>query len=611
MKNRLLVGGLAVAMSAFTCVWARAEEGLGELSGTGGVLRDAERRALAPSPAKQAEDVPVVTPGAVPEVADAVRSREIGEIRAVSVAGSREFAVRERIAERVMDALPGGGAATVGDIADALAKVRADLVKKGLYLARLSLARGGAYDRATGTLAIVVDEGRFGRIEAAFADGEGGAWFSKEQILRRFRGIREGETFDYTRLRALLFNANSHPDLTIDTRIDVRKPLEGEGEDRRVARYADLNLTVHESVPLHVLWQVDNFGVKEVNEWQTSLTAQYLNLTRRDDVLTVSPAMSVGAELVSVAGSYMLPHGYGFGGSTTLYGGWSQVQIDDIVPQLDLEGCGWFAGLQQTENLYDDDRHLLALSAGLLWRYLEDQYTAQSQSLKERGAHILPLSLALSYTGKRGDFLGGRNFATLQGVYNLWNGGDSLAEMWNEAEENYYVLRAQLARLQPLFGWHDAASGEELHNWQLFVKVEGQWTDQNVIPVEKLMLGGYNCLRGYRTRGYVGDYGVYGTVELRSPLLVDTFAALFGDRTDKVAIDRLQFLGFCDWGVTQYNDLPAGYDDNKFLCSAGFGARLAVTRHSQLRCDVAFPLLEGDNEEDRDVEVYMSAQVQF
>ena len=610
---RVFMPHLLVATSVFCCASLLGEDGIGSMSGTGGVMRDAERRALTPSlQVKDNKGTTDVTAEKSPvALSQEVAEKQIGPIASIRVFGATEFAEQEGIPAKILTALGSEGDKTVGDVLGAIEAVRKELLQKGYYLVRISLAKTNTYDRTTKTLSVLVDQGRFGRLAISFEGEEDGFWYSRKQIASRFKDIEEGDTFDYSRLRGALFDANSHPDLTIDTAIDVRRPIEGEGNDRRVARYADLNLDVHESVPFHAVWEVNNYGLKEVNEWQSALTLQYLNLTKHDDVLTVSPAMSLGAELFSCAASYMLPHTYWFGGSTTLYGGWSQVEIDDIIPQLDLEGMGYFAGLQQTENIYDSDRHLVAFSLGFLWRYLEDRYSVSSRSLNERGAHILPLSAALSYTGKKADFLGGRNFATVQGVFNLWNGGDSLSEMWNDAEENYWIFRGQVARLQPLFGWYDDASEQTLHNWQLFTKVEGQYTDQNLVPVEKLMLGGYNCMRGFHTRGYVGDYGIYGTFELRTPLLVDTVASLFGDRTDKVAIDRLQFLGFCDWGIARYNDLPNGYDDNEFLCSAGVGARLAVTKYSQVRCDLAFPMVEGNNDDDRAMEVYVSFQLQF
>ena len=608
---RMFVPHVIAVLGAFAGAPSYGEEGLAPMAGTGGPMRDAERRVLGDIPrkdvGKQPEIIPEQKAEGQPKPGD---EKVLGEVAAIRFFGSTEFAEKHALGDRLLAAL-GSGEKTVAEVTAAMTKVRLELMKEGYYLLRLSISRKETYDRGTKTLAILVDEGRFGRLTIKFEDEEDGFWFSKDQIRSRFRQIEEGDTFDYNRFRGLLFDANAHPDLTIDTAIDVRKPIEGEGNDRRITRYADLNLDVHESCPFHAVWEVNNYGMEEINEWQTALTLQYLNLTKHDDVLTISPQISFGAEMMSIAGSYMLPHDYWLGGNTTLYGGYSYLDVNDIVPQLDLEGTGYFGGLQHTENIYNSDRHLLAVSVGILWRYLEDQYSALGYSLNQRGASILPLSLALSYTGKKADFLGGRNFATIQGLFNVMNSGDSLDELWTGAEENYWLTRCQLARLQPLFGWFDQKTEQDLHQWMLFLKLEGQYTSDTLIPVEKLSLGGYNCLRGYRTRGYLGDYGLYGTAEIRTPILVDMFSACFGDRTDKTPIDRLQFLAFYDYGLTFYNDLPSGYDDSLFLCSAGVGARLALTKYSQLRCDVAFPFTDGDNDDQDDFEFYLGVQIQY
>lgn len=602
---------LSLVFSVFLTV---AFGDIATMSGVGGVVRDAEKRILSNRPTviktgpEHLENIK--EPAEIKAMGQSTVDRVVGPISHVRILGSADFARRENISELILTELGDKGDKTIGDILFSLRQVRKKMLSRGYYLFWISLARSGTYDKATQTLSVLVEEGRFGKMNFCFKDKDDGFWFSKDQIAGRFKKILEGETFDYGRLRGVLFDVNSHPDLVVDTSIEVRKVFEGDGDDRRLARYADFLFDVRESMPLHMLLDVNNYGLKDVNEWQTSLTLQYLNLTKKDDVLTISPAMSLGGELVSCAASYMFPHKYWTGGNTTVYGGFSKVEIDDIIPTLDLEGLGHFVGIQHSENLHDTDAHQFALSVGLLWRYIEDQYTVASRSLNSRGVNILPLTMALSYTGKRADLLGGRNFATLQGVYNVMSFGDDLDKMWNGAEENYWIFRAQLARLQPLFGTKND-DGATLHNWQLFSKIECQYTDQNVIPTEKLMLGGYNCLRGYYTRGYVGDYGIYGTLELRTPLLVDSVASLFGDRSNKIAFDRLQFLIFSDWGIAKYNDLPAGFDNNEFLVSAGFGVRLALTKYSQIKCDVAFPLVNGQNDEDDAMEVYCSVQLQF
>ena len=603
---------VGIAGVVFAACMALANDGLEPMAGAGGVMRDAERRALAPKPVKRDAKVPEVVSSGKKDAPQKDGSKKLGPISSVRVFGATNFSDRVDISGRVLERLNDGAPKTKGQVTEALAAIRQDLLNAGYYLVRLSPARRNAfYSEDTHTVGILVDDGRIGTIDVKFEDGEeDGTWYSKEQILRRFRYLKEGDTFDYMRLRDALFDANSHPDLTIDTAIEVRKPIEGEGDDRRIARYADLGLTVHERFPLHMVWEVNNFGMEEVEEWQTSLTLQYLNLTKHDDVLTVSPAMSFGAELMSVAASYMLPHTWWLGGNTTIYGGWSTLDVDDIVPRLDLEGSGWFTGIQHSEYLFESDRHLWAFSVGLLWRDIEDQYTALGRKLNKRQVSVMPVSAALSYTGKKPDKMGGRNFATLQAVYNVASSGDDLEELWTGAEERYWILRWQLARLQPLFGWYDEKTKKELHQWMLFLKLEGQYTTENLIPTEKLSLGGYNTMRGYHTRGYIGDYGVYGTAELRTPILVDGIASFFGDRTEKTPIDRLQGLVFMDYGWTAFNDLPSGYDDEEFLFSAGIGARAALTKYSQLRCDLAFPLANAYGDDD-DMELYFSMQVQF
>ena len=616
IKSPVYAVGAALAVFLVSPVFA--ESPLGTMA-VGGVMRDAENRALdTSSPAKKETSPKLSASGQEKSSAQSAEdAKDLGVIEAVRVYGSTNFAERVRLGARILDALGTNDAVrTVGEVNAALASVRTALLGEGLYLVRLSLSRSKPYDAETRTVGVLADEGRFGNLTISFVNDDGervedGFWFSRDQIFSRFAQIEAGDTFNYTRLRGLLFDVNSHPDLTVDTSIDVRKPIEGEGDHRRITRYADLDLSVHESCPIHGMVEFNNYGMEEVNEWQTALTLQYLNLTKHDDVLTLSPMMSIGGEMMSVAGSYLLPHDYWLGGNTTLYGGYSYLDVDNIVPRLDLEGSGYFVGLQHTENIYNDDRHQLAVSLGVLWRYIEDQYSAMGFALNERGASILPLSLALSYTGKKADFLGGRNFATVQGVFNLMNTGDSLDEMWTGAEENYWLGRCQLARLQPIFGSFDEKTEQDLHQWILFLKLEGQYTSETLIPVEKLSLGGYNCMRGYRTRAYLGDYGFYGTVELRTPILVDMVSSLFGDRTNKSPVDRLQFLGFCDYGMTFYNDLPAGYDDSLFLASAGVGARMALTKYSQLRCDFAFPFTDGDNDDQDDFEFYLGVQLQY
>ncbi|MCL1856300.1 MAG: hypothetical protein FWF84_01460 [Kiritimatiellaeota bacterium] len=320
----------------------------------------------------------------------------------------------------------------------------------------------------------------------------------------------------------------------------------------------------------------------------------------------------------------MLPNQCGKGGSTTLFGGYSELSADDIVPRVNLGGTGWFAGITESFNLVDTQDSLLLASVGVTYRYLDDQFSVDVdnhgsyESLQKRNISILPLTVSLSYSDRTGDALGGRNFVTLSGVYNLNAGGSNEYEdFWVGAKKNYVLARLQLARVQPLnlFGDYDTR-GEPVRQWTLFAKAEGQYTPDPLIPAEKLFLGGFNggihSVRGYRAKSRLGDNGVYGTLEFRTPIMMDRLASLFGaaDGTRKMPADRLQLHAFVDAGYVEAIDPLPGVTGSAKMLGVGAGARLAVTKHTQFRFDAGFPLHDKKRDDDTPI-YYFSAQAQF
>lgn len=597
-----------------------AQEGLGPMGGVGGEMRRIESQAQAPMlPSVQAvRPAMTVKPPAAPAAEVAAVGADAGlawDIQAVTLSGDFSFAQKMGVKKMLEAALLGGAPRSRDAVQEALRDVFKMFIAKGYYLARVSLARS-PYDASSKTLSVLVEAGLLGEVKLAFtndalsaASQPEGRWFGRKQLLRKLAGLETGQPFNYQALYDDVSEINAHPDLTVDSRISVRKVLEGEGDDRRVVRYADLDFTVKESRPFHAVFDVNNYATESINEWQAALTLQYLNLTKADDVLTLSPSMALDSSLLSLAGSYMRPHHAWKGGATTVYGGWSDLDSQDIVPNIDLLGTGYFMGLVRSYTLVEDEDRLISLSGGLVYRYIEDQFAAFGTALQQRDVTVLPLSIALSYSARKPDGWRGRNFATVQTVYNLMAGGSSsLEDMWVGAEDNYMIARLQYARLQPLFGTLDSMK-RRIHQWILFLKAEGQYASCPLIPAEKLSLGGYNTLRGYTTKGYLGDNGIYGTVELRTPILLDMISNAFGRKATGTPIDRLQFIAFMDYGFLQYIDPLPGVDESEMLLSGGGGLRLAMTQYSQLRLDIGVPMAAASG--DDTAEYYVDWQVQF
>lgn len=564
---------------------------------------------VAEAPAEQA---PVEQEAPAPEAIDSV---ELGVIKTLGLSGSVEFAVEEGAYRMLKADLCDGKVKTIGDLKAAFAKCRNELVKKGFYLANVG-PDGDSYDPARQHLVVLVDSGKFGDVKVQMDEGRG-KWYSAESVEKRIDTINKDEPFNYNRLRRALSSVNNHPDITADTRLKIRAAKEDETVDSRVTRYADVDLTVRDEMPLHAVWELNNYGLKDIDEWQTSLTFQYLNLTGADDTITVSPAISLNGDMKSIAAGYARPFDLFNGGSWTVYGGYSDLDTDEILPQLDLDGTGWFTGVNTSWYLVDDEDKNIAFNVGILYRKMEDYYSVKAYKLNilDREIGVLPLTMGVSYADKHRDALGGRNFASASVSFNIARDGDPARNIYDKAEDHYFLSRAEVARLQSLFTDY-IPDGEEWRAWSTFMKLSAQYSPDVLIPAEKLSIGGINTVRGYRSRGYMGDSGVYGTLELRTPVLTDTIAGIFRDSNGKTALDRMQFYAFTDAGYTRYNRMTMGYADSEFLAAIGVGTRFGLTKYCQLNLDLAMPLRETKQDKiqksyDENVELYLSLKSQF
>lgn len=455
-----------------------------------------------------------------------------------------------------------------------------------------------------------------------------GRWFSKEQIRYRYLSqVASSNVFNYNMLYDKFYQMNAHPDLTALISLSVPQGADYPADDDRAL---DVDVEVLERMPLHFVLDVDNNGTDASENWMGRLTAQYLNLTKHDDVLTFNYQNSLQdiEALGGLAGSYYLPHRFGtmhdFG--ATLYGGWTDVDSEDVVPGIDVVGSGWFAGFQESATLVEADARSLRLSLGFVRRYVKDHLEVTSDEghyrLEANEVTVMPFSVAVMYSDKKPDALYGLNFATVEALYNF---GDFLGTSDDEemelqrtgASPDYMILRGQLARLQML-----PLGGRTTGVPMLFAKVSGQWADGPLIPAEEMGLGGAGSVRGYATREYLGDHGVAGTLELRSPIALGFFtrkipawcgqtttAAKAAAAATEDPADRLQLVLFADAGYIKIDEPLPGEEEDKTLYSVGVGGRLAVSEHFQVSCDVGFPLEETTDSDDACV--HFSAQVQF
>ncbi len=597
----------AFGVASLACV-ASAQAPLAGQAGS-----DTLKRAQAPAAVHGEAKTPDAKPAADKPAPSANDTVEIGVISKLNLTGDAAFIADEDVEDLLAPALADGAVKTVGDLKKAIAAARAALIDRGYYLIAIAPASEAAYHADTGVLDLVVDPGRFGDVTVTMNNNGGeGDWYDAAQVERRLKYVKKGDAFNYIALRQALRQVNGHPDLRADTTLKVRdaKTDAGETKDSVLTRYCDAALAVDDAFPFHATLDLNNYAMDELDNWQAILTLQYLNLTGADDVLTVSPGMTFNADMLSIAASYARPFEFLNGGSWSVYGGYSRLDCDEVLSRIDLLGTGAFAGLNTSWNIWDSEKRNFAFNLGVQWRYIQDEWSVLNRTLQDRDLNILPLTAGLSYADKRRDWLGGLDFVSVSESVELLGGDDKFRDYSNDADANYLITRASWARLQPLVG--PSADGEEWRCWSWFHKIEGQYTADNLITAERLAYGGNSCLRGYRRRGYLGDSGIYGTAELRTPVFCDSVASLFRDSAGQSPIDRFQFFVFTDAGYITYSTSYPNMESDEFLWSAGFGVRAGLTQYASLNLDVAFPLEDGyASSEDDDCEVYLSVRFQF
>jgi len=474
------------------------------------------------------------------------------------------------------------------------------VLEEGFYLARVQ-SKSSSRELAEGEAVIDVDKGRVG--EASFYEMKGeervpyrGRWYSEKQLRLRMQGLESGFTFRYDDFYKNVFNVNSHPDLTMDTDLSVRKVR----EDGRQVRYVDMDFIVDDNLPLHGVLEFRNTGTDATENWRAGLTLQHLNLTKHDDVLTLTIPVSIPlGTIASVAASYYLPHRIGNGGALTVFGGYSKLDSTDIVTDVDLDGEGLFGGFQFGYDLLLNDKHSMAISGGYTYQLIEDTLILGQALETPREVAIAPLNFVFTYSSVRPDRYGGRNFLTAQSNVNiggaLGSDGDEEFTLQREtAESDYFVQRLQYARIQPL-AFREPDPEKAGKQWIVFLKADGQIASGALVPAEMKGVGGMMTVRGYEEREILGDNGISGSIEFRSPIWTGNLFKKWARYPDAVGgTERFQIVTFIDGAYVVLEDAPAAEKDEFELLSVGLGFRLALTKYMQLRFDWGFPIEETE-----------------
>jgi hemolysin activation/secretion protein len=330
----------------------------------------------------------------------------------------------------------------------------------------------------------------------------------------------------------------------------------------------DVDLNVQDQLPFHAMLEADNRYSANTAELRLIGEVSYDNLFQRNQSVSVqyqtAPEHPDEAKIWSV--SYVIPTQSGL--VWALYAVRSDSNIA-AVGDLDVIGNGNIYGVRLIEPLPSTSPTFYHnFTAGLDYKDFKQDVTLQGSDTLASPAKYPPFSLQYTATwlGPPGTgqlaaaTTAGRSSTTLDmGMSFLVRGLGTDAEQFSikraGAGPSYFIFHPSLQRQQVLPG-----------NWSLVAKVDGQLASGPLISNEQYGAGGVDSVRGYTESERLGDNGLRGSVELRTPQLL----------SGHPHITQSYWYLFADGARVRILDpLPAqrtGYD----LAGEGIGFRFKV-----------------------------------
>jgi hemolysin activation/secretion protein len=416
----------------------------------------------------------------------------------------------------------------------------------------------------TGVVRLAVVEGSVARLEI-----KGSRYHSLETIRETVPDLLPGATPDFKQVQKELAAVNHGADLRVTP---VLRASTTPG-------HVDVDLNVQDSLPLHATLELNNRYSANTAHLRLAGEISYDNLFQSGQSASVqyqtAPQHTEDARVWSV--SYVVP--FGGGPVLALYAVRSDSNIA-AVGSLSVVGKGSIYGLRLISPLRStraDFYH--SFTVGADYKDLKQNVLLQGADAVASPVQYPPLSVAYSasWLGPAGNtqhagaaVTGERSSTTLDlgatFIVRALGGIDAnqFAAKRAGADSSFFVLRTGLRRQQRL-----------RRSWSLVGKLDGQMASGPLISSEEYGAGGADSVRGYVESERLGDEGIRGSVELRTP-------QLFGSQRSPA--DQSYLFLFADAARLRVLEPLPGQQAAFRLGSVGLGAHF---RRGGLLADVS------------------------
>ncbi|MCM8805091.1 MAG: FtsQ-type POTRA domain-containing protein [Candidatus Omnitrophica bacterium] len=417
-----------------------------------------------------------------------------------------------------------------------------------------------------GVIEIKIIEGKIGKIEVS-----GNKYYTDKFIERHFQNIKKEEIVNNKSIERDLLILNEYPKLNAYANLK-KGELEGT---------TDIVVDVEEKYfPFNLVVFANNFGSRYTTRARYGLTFDLGNLTKNGDILSLTGLTNIFDfdDMRYYKFGYTLPiNGYGtkFGISFSNM----SYEVDKEINPLGVEGEATIWSIYTSHPLIKARTENLTLFSSLNFKNMKN-YLFEKLYTTSRDKYT---TLEIGIDRDR--------LISNQHIY--WTGKATfgLGELFGGMDDNEYTnsSRPGLADGTWIKLNLDVSDVFNFRKLQLITRLSGQYSSDNLVSGEQMVLGGADSVRAYPTGDFLGDYGYFLSAELRTPFLPN----------DSFLNKYVNWAFFIDHGgVYKHTPLP-GEDKSNSATGIGAGFRVYIPCHFHLRFDAA-RRLGGDKTSDGD-----------
>ncbi|MGC1301284.1 MAG: ShlB/FhaC/HecB family hemolysin secretion/activation protein [Caulobacteraceae bacterium] len=410
---------------------------------------------------------------------------------------------------------------------------------------------------ADGVIKLHVVEAPVGRLRVV-----GSKYHSLAEIQAAIPSLAEGKVADFTQAQAEITEANRLPDRQVT-------PIVHAGE---APGTVDVDLKVTDEEPVHGSVEVNNENSPFTQPLRVTANLRYEDLWQLGHSLSATyeaaPQKLSDAEVY--AGSYAAPI-WNTPFSVLVFGFDSNSDLATLGG-VDVLGKGFDIGARAIYQFKALGPISQSISFGVDYKHFLEFDRLDTGQVSAGAVSYWPLSATYTFR-RQTESTTNVTVALTANPRGLGDNDTGFDDKRANARANFIHANLDVEHTQPLWA-----------GFQGDVRISGQITDTALVSSEQFSVGGFSSVRGYLESEAIGDNGVFGSMELRSPILLKRFSGL---------VDDFRLYTFLD-GADTWVLLPQAEQKSEFtLYSTGLGTRFRLLDHLAGDVFTAFPLKNG------------------